>query len=146
MAAEALADHADEKLPLETGGTLLGYWSDGDEVLIQDVTGPGPNAVHERHRFVPDHEWQRETIAERYDASGRITTYLGDWHTHPAGGCTPSERDVRTARAIRQEPAARAPRPMMLILGGGTDGWRHVLYELQGRRLRAVDLRQLAQR
>lgn len=119
--------------PLETGGMLLGYRV-GDEVVVQAITGPGPDAKHHRARFEPDAAWQQQELERVYAESGRITTYLGDWHTHPAGVPVPSRRDRKTARKVAREKSARAPRPLTAILGGemrSAAGLR--LYEYRGR-------------
>jgi integrative and conjugative element protein (TIGR02256 family) len=144
-AISELKREADERAPLETGGLLLGYWSSEfgrDEVLVQRITGPGPEAHHERACFYPDAAWQHRELADVYAASGRITTYLGDWHTHPGGRATPSGRDRKTARAIATSSAARAAQPLMLILGGGTEttSWTASMYNWHRGRLREVSV------
>lgn len=118
LALRSLGEHAAERPRLETGGLLLG-WEAGGETVICDVLGPGPGALHQPRRFVGDHEWQTQQLAHHYETSGRLVTYLGDWHTHPGGGTALSRRDRRTLRAIGRHPAARAPRALMLVLAGG---------------------------
>lgn len=150
-ALEQLAHEAYQHEPLETGGLLLGYWSAAaseQEILIQAVIGPGPQAHHERSRFEPDAAWQRKQLADVYVASGRITTYLGDWHTHPGDAPSPSRRDRKTARAIANAGDARAPRPLMLILGGGNEasGWTPCLHLFERGRLHEVAMRRLRER
>src|SRR5690606_23819364 len=103
--------------PLETGGILIGYWGAADEALITAVVGPGPNAVHAEDSFVPDHAYHELQVAELYDISGRTEVYLGDWHSHPGSSAYLSYRDRKTLRRIAAEPEARAPRPLMAILG-----------------------------
>jgi integrative and conjugative element protein (TIGR02256 family) len=113
----------------ETGGLLLGYWS-GDVVIIADVIGPGPDAIRSRTTFSPDHRWQTVQLAERYEASGRCHTYVGDWHTHPGGTGQLSRRDRRTLASIARHPASRAPKPLFAVLaphhGGDISVWCHV--------------------
>jgi integrative and conjugative element protein (TIGR02256 family) len=154
-ALRELSREAAQRTPLETGGLLLGYWSsgpNGEEVLVEDIIGPGPEAQHERRRFTPDAHWQCQQLATAYASSGRITTYLGDWHSHPGGSPTPSRRDRKTARAIAKSPAARAPRPLMLILGEGNDAagraqrWAARLFVWDGGRLHRAPLRKLRER
>lgn len=119
---------ASEKAPSETGGVLLGYWrSDKRTGVITDVVGPGPAAVHGRDFFEPDAKYQSAEIARIYELSGRITTYLGDWHTHPGGSTGLSAQDRRTLRTIAASPAARAPTPLMGILAG-KEHWRMCLW------------------
>lgn len=106
--------------PLETGGVLMGYWVPPPhprrEAVVTDAIGPGPRAVHAATRFEPDDAWQERRVAEAYRASGRLHTYLGDWHTHPNGAPRPSPLDRATARRIATAPAARAPEPLMVII------------------------------
>lgn len=137
---------AQVRSPMETGGMLLGYVSPGrgtDQIVIDEIVGPGPRAIHERRRFEPDGAWQEARLADRYEASGRITTYLGDWHTHPDGAPTPSRRDRRTVRAIARSRAARAPRPLMFIMAFDLDhtagaGWYGAMYRWGSGRLERV--------
>jgi len=126
--------------PEETGGVLLGYTDRTDAMRIQ-VThqiGPGPRAVHRRHFFNPDSEWQAREIAAAYVGSGRVSTYLGDWHSHPEGSRRPSRLDRSTARRIARCEQARAPHPVMLILHGEAGGWRLAAYRRGRWRLRAA--------
>lgn len=119
-----MVHEANAKAPLETGGVLLGV-SDGANIWIDAVIGPGPGAVHRRMSFSPDAGFQEQQITEFYEASGRRATYLGDWHTHPGTAPYLSWRDRRTLRAISRTPSARQPTPLMLVFGYG-DPWRVV--------------------
>jgi integrative and conjugative element protein (TIGR02256 family) len=100
---------ADAKHPLETGGVLLGYEGETEEkgsgaevsaLVVTATVGPGPGAIHERHRFVPDHEFHRAAVARFYESSGRICRYLGDWHTHPGAAAYMSSADAHTLERI----------------------------------------------
>lgn len=127
---------------------LLGYVappSDPEQLMIEHALGPGPEAVHERHRFVPDGAWQQQRLGAAYEVSGRITTYLGDWHSHPAGHAIPSRRDHRTARAVARTGSARNRRPLTVIVAPSTVGkedgdWNAVAYRFDGKRLVLVTL------
>jgi integrative and conjugative element protein (TIGR02256 family) len=111
---------------LETGGILMGYWTDEFMIVATHCIGPGPNATHERHRFSPDHEWHVDEVARHYAASGRVETYLGDWHTHPDESCAGLSRLDRAAmRRIAASPDARAPAPLMMVLIGAPEDWRY---------------------
>src|SRR6266849_1420647 len=117
-----LHDEAQRAFPNETGGVLMGYWiDDASQVVITDVVGPGPRAIHYTKSFVPDHDFQEERIARIYEESDRIWTYLGDWHTHPHGSSSLSRRDRQTLRAIAMHSEARCPLPLMAILAGGRE-------------------------
>jgi integrative and conjugative element protein (TIGR02256 family) len=140
---EQMLGEAAASAPLETGGMLLGYIAPNDqldEVMVETILGPGPNANHRTTRFEPDSEWQERELARRYLASGRITTYLGDWHSRPDGIPVPSTVDRRTARTIARTRDARMPHPFMLILGPepDTDGWGFNVYRWRNRQLYLV--------
>lgn len=120
---DIMVGEAERMFPDETGGVLLGYWSEaGDEVVITDVVGPGPAAVHTAQTFHPDATYQEHEIARIYAASDRHITYLGDWHTHPRAGAYLSRRDRQTLQRIAKHAEARAPIPLMAVLAGG-DPW-----------------------
>jgi integrative and conjugative element protein (TIGR02256 family) len=97
-------------------GYRTGDYADAD-LVVTDAISAGPRAVRGRVRFAADGEWQQRRLEDLYEASGRITTFLGDWHTHPRGGVRPSQADRRTFRAVAKESDARTKFPLMLILG-----------------------------
>lgn len=120
-----MVTEAEGAAPHETGGMLLGYIVDeaGEpQAVIEMVIGPGPRAKHERTRFIPDGRWQQAELEEIYSSPGP-TTYVGDWHTHPGGGPSPSHRDARTASSIARRRRARCPHPLMAILTDDKGAW-----------------------
>jgi integrative and conjugative element protein (TIGR02256 family) len=113
---------AERAFPNETGGVLIGYWVKFyEEAVITHVTGPGPKAVHCPRSFFPDSEYQETEITNHYHTSGRLHTYLGDWHTHPKAAAYLSGTDKKTMRRIASHSEARAPIPLMAVLGEGPD-------------------------
>ena len=122
LAAELIHAEAQNKFPLETGGILMGYWAEAD-VVITHAVGPGPNATHGKISFIPDAQYQEGEVARIYEESGRLSTYLGDWHTHPRGSTRMSRRDRRTLRRIASSTEARCPKPLMALCAGGKKKW-----------------------
>ena len=133
---ERVIAEADRHYPQETGGVLLGYWdAGGREAVITNLIGPGPEAVHKRHGFIPDYAYQEARIAEHYEASGRLHTYLGDWHTHPdTAQAGLSWRDRQTLRRIASAPDARSPVPLMGVLSGRPENWMATIWKAGLRR------------
>jgi integrative and conjugative element protein (TIGR02256 family) len=124
---DAMRSEAERTYPRETGGVLLGY-SDAanNDSVVRALVGPGQRAQHGRWSFVPDHEYHEREVARLYAVSGRIWTYLGDWHSHPAGPLSLSLTDRLTMGRIARSAAARASHPIMTIISGtpeskGTD-------------------------
>jgi integrative and conjugative element protein (TIGR02256 family) len=112
---------ADRRFPLETGGVLTGYVRD-HQYVIERVIGPGPIAVHHACRFEPDHAWQCREIDRVFDETRGICTYLGDWHTHPAGGSQMSSLDRKTLAGIAASFDG-ALRPIMVVGGRNASAW-----------------------
>lgn len=129
MAADA-AEHA----PDESGGMLIGYWSENGDAVITNVVAGGPGATRRPNSFVPDGRWQQERLEEIYNRSGRLHTYIGDWHSHPAGALRPSRRDRATARKIAGASEARAPQPLTLITVKDEHAWRWRVFRYRSRR------------
>lgn len=122
--AREMAQEAERLFPLETGGVLLGYWVNSDEeVIITHATRPGPEAIHRPKSFIPDDEYQQAEIARTYEESGRLHTYLSDWHTHPNGSAILSCKDRRTLRKIAKCKDARVTIPIMALLANGEPEW-----------------------
>jgi integrative and conjugative element protein (TIGR02256 family) len=148
---EVMIDEACRASPNETGGILLGYWdTSGDQVVITEVTQPGPRAHHDIAGFVPDDDFQEREIERVYAESGRRHVYLGDWHTHPNGTGLLSWKDKKTLRAIASYAPARAITPLMAVLAGGPS-WKLHLWTFLSRdskrlkffsRITALHLRQ----
>ena len=117
---EAMVAAAHAAAPDETGGVLMGYDA-GGAVVVTRVIGAGPAAEHDPARFTPDARFHRAEIASHYERSRRLDTYLGDWHTHPLGGTGLSRTDESTMRRIARSKDARCPRPLMVVVAGGSD-------------------------
>ncbi len=110
--------YARELSPLENGGFLLG-WRSGEDRIVVDLRGPGPRALHGRHRFIPDHAWQVSEINRAFEASRGDLDYLGDWHSHPDGIAEMSELDSATLLQI----ARRVSAPLMVIVAVRETEW-----------------------
>lgn len=148
-----MEEEANRCAPNETGGILLGYRTDDHQAIVAThLVGPGPLAIHERERFVPDYDYQEAWIAKLYSESGRQLRYLGDWHTHPGGGNSMSGTDRKTLKRIACCRQARSSQPIMAILTKGP-AWeisvwcgslRRSLLGLRKMVLRAVQIRLFA--
>jgi integrative and conjugative element protein (TIGR02256 family) len=140
LAKEVIAESV-RHAPVETGGVMLGRRTGrGRRIAITQLVDAGPGALRERHRFQPDGRWQKDEIARRYNDSGRTLEYLGDWHSHPAGG-GPSALDSATASLIARTPNARCPKPVFLIVTRVNDGWKLCAYRWTTRRFVRIPVR-----
>lgn len=129
---ETLISEADRRYPLETGGALVGYWSDAETVVVTESLGPGPASDHDRYSYRHDHDWEASQIALHYERSGRSEVYIGDWHTHPdASSGDLSGTDRRSIRRVIKSREARLPRPLMTVLFGRPGNWRLAVWEAE---------------
>jgi integrative and conjugative element protein (TIGR02256 family) len=99
----------------ETGGPLYGYWTEADELVITRAGIAGPNSRRSPFGFQADRGFEWDDIERTVRDSNGAITYVGDWHSHPMGGCRPSSRDERTAVTIIDTPDARTPEPLVWI-------------------------------
>lgn len=119
----ACAGDADLHYPNESGGAFLGYESEGVLVVTRMVTG-GDEAFRGPTAYAPDVRWQNSRISEYYQASGRMDTYLGDWHSHPnTDYAYLSGDDCAVLKKIIKSKEARAPQPIMCVLTGARNAW-----------------------
>lgn len=120
---DRIVQEAERKAPLETGGLLIGYRSADDiHLVVMDMIGPGPKAKHRKWTYKPDYGFHREEVKKVYDETGGMHTYLGDWHSHPTDSAYLSLLDKRALRNIACFPDNFIDRPIMLVLGRGSNG------------------------
>jgi hypothetical protein len=83
----------------ETGGDLWGWYTRAGRPLIQLITGPGPNAVHESAHYAQDLTFFRNLqrqLSERFGCQ-----WLGTWHCHHHLGLRePSQGDVQQVMGV----------------------------------------------
>lgn len=115
----AMLEMAASAKPRETGGTLVGHYSEDHRVAF--VTGALEaqiGARKERARFYRPPDDVDGQLARIYEESGGLTHYLGEWHTHPDAAPTPSSTDLSTLRGLARSRSVATDTPFMIILGG----------------------------
>jgi len=136
--ANLLVEMGNECAPKETGGLLFGYIGDNGDPVITEASIAGPNAVGEPRGFTPDYEHDAEKVNEIYRMSDGMISYLGDWHSHPAGGVRTSRRDYKTLLNMERAHRPFGHSPIMLILGHTVRGkWECAVHQLEERSLLA---------
>jgi integrative and conjugative element protein (TIGR02256 family) len=87
----------------ETGGILLGRGPDDNGVItVEEAGDPGPAAERRPDFFLRDLDHARELAAAAWD--DREAVWVGEWHTHPTGPPTPSNRDLVTYAGLLSDP------------------------------------------
>ncbi|MEZ6104470.1 MAG: ThiF family adenylyltransferase [Pirellulaceae bacterium] len=99
----------------ETGGILIGR-IEGNRAIIEQATGPGPNAVKTSTRFERDIKFAQ---AELNSAASRSnpSIYLGEWHSHLVASPEPSPRDVLSMQEIAESGNYATDCPVMVVCG-----------------------------
>ena len=76
----------------EAGGQLFARF-DGNEIIVEDCTGPRRSDRRTRNAFRPDRRAERQEIEERFEQG---LHFIGDWHTHPEDYPQPSSLDLHS--------------------------------------------------
>lgn len=106
---------------IETGGLLLGQVDDACRCIwVDDVSGPPPDSLLSAVHFDHGIEGVEELIAYHRARTGRLTTFVGMWHSHPYGAAEPSRTD-KAAMAALVTPVADGPRRALIVIVGGDD-------------------------
>lgn len=110
---------------VETGGVLLGRIDDACRIIWVDVaTGPPPDSLLSPLHFDRGLSGISAIVESHKARSGKETTYLGEWHTHPYGAAAPSATDnAGMAELIAKAPGAPR-RALLLILAGDFNDWQ----------------------
>ena len=124
--------------PNETGGILAGK-VEGDCVLIQHATGPGPTANHELTRFKRDGDYSQEVLDVLVQDSGGEIDYIGEWHSHPIKS-RPSPLDIKSMSWIATNEKYAIKEPIMLLcVGAGVNRWEIRCFTLFKTKLRLLN-------
>ena len=123
------------KYPNETGGMLVGRLN-GNCVLIEHATRPGPKAQRSPHRFKRDGDYSQEVLDNIVAESKGEYDYIGEWHSHPAKS-GPSAQDVAAMRWIASNNRYAIDRPILVLCTSkSVDTWQLSFYLFDGQRLR----------
>jgi integrative and conjugative element protein (TIGR02256 family) len=102
----------------EAGGILIGSYR-GPHIEITECSEPLRRDRRARLRFDRDDPGHQNLAKERWKESGRILTFVGEWHTHPESFPTPSSIDLNTWRAVTRKKATGST----VFLIRGYNGW-----------------------
>lgn len=104
---------------LETGGILIGRYSDDLAVAIVREATPAPrDSRRGRSWFVRGVSGLRDMLGKRWRARDR-THYIGEWHFHPVAAIEPSADDFEQMLQISRDNGYHCKEPLLLILGTG---------------------------
>jgi len=112
-ADQFIRHESEQRVPYETGGILLGRFTDTCAEVAHAV-GPGPHARHTKNGFTRDGAYTQDELDAMFVRSGGQFDYLGEWHSHPLP-YGPSCQDRESLTWISTNPAYSQPHPLLLI-------------------------------
>ncbi len=114
---------------VETGGLLFGERNDLLKICwVDEIAGPPPDSSFSRSGFVCGVQGTAELATERAERTAHLVTFLGMWHTHPAGLPLPSSTDIHGIEQLVAATRTRRGKSLMLIIGGGNGQHANAAY------------------
>lgn len=112
----ALDRYCCDACSVETGGILIGRYSDDLAVaIVREATPPPTDSKRGRSWFVRGVSGLRQMLGNRWQAKER-TFYVGEWHFHPANHVEPSANDFAQMIEIGRAREYDCKEPLLLIL------------------------------
>lgn len=100
----------------ETGGVLVGYYSDElDQAIVTQVSTKPDDSKSSGFTFVRGIEGLLNFFKNLWPYR---RYYLGEWHFHPFAEPDPSGDDFEAIKEIKANPSYDCKIPLLLILGG----------------------------
>jgi len=104
----------------ETGGILIGYYSNNNQTAIVCEATPPPNDSQKgRNWFWRGVTGLRSLLLDRWNEN-RKTYYIGEWHYHPAQVIEPSTTDLKQMIGISKSTRYYCSEPILIIIGRGS--------------------------
>lgn len=111
----------------ETGGILLGYYSDDSSTaIITEATIPPRDSSCGYNWFQRGIAGLKSLLIHRWKNSSRRIFYIGEWHFHPAQMVIPSSEDYKQMQEISNSENYQCKEPIMLIIGNRINSTRHI--------------------
>lgn len=113
------------RLPVETGGVLIGTFDTQRRIVYIIDALPAPSDSEERRdSFVRGCAALRERIVEIEAITANQVIYAGEWHSHPRGyACQPSRKDFKLFKYLAEQRLADGLPPLMLIVSDDASSW-----------------------
>lgn len=105
----------------ETGGIFIGCYR-GPHIELTDFTTQGLNDISGNLSFHKRDKSHQSAASKAWRESRGTHTWLGEWHTHPSGGPSPSGTDLNSWRRLTDHSAS----PMVFAVVSPA-GWKAFL-------------------
>lgn len=114
-----------EKLPVETGGTLIGSYDMQRKIIyLVDALPPPADSLEARTSFIRGSYGLRSLVDEIKQITMGNLQNIGEWHSHPPGYSTnPSKDDKKLLRSLGDNLEQDGKPALMLIVGETDIRW-----------------------
>jgi integrative and conjugative element protein (TIGR02256 family) len=114
--SNALFKELEANKPNETGGLLIGKIDALRKIIyITRFTKAPSDSVKKPYYFIRGTKNVPEEIGKIRHKTGGLIDYVGEWHTHPAGGNKPSSTDFTAVNELRNI-LDKIPYPTFIII------------------------------
>lgn len=104
---------------LETGGVLLGYYTENcKQAIITRIIDAPKDSFRSKYLFVRGIK-DLISILDRMWLKNNY--YLGEWHYHPLSASKPSSDDIDQMTGFANTEKLHCPEPILLIIGGNPE-------------------------
>lgn len=102
---------------VETGGILVGYYTQDESMaIVTEALPPPKDSARSLSWFYRGVAGLRGLLAKRWNGDRR-TYYIGEWHYHPASIVEPSGEDLKQMGGISADSRYQCREPIMIIVG-----------------------------
>lgn len=117
-----------EKLPLETGGILLGSYDMQRKIIyVVDAQPAPPDSIERKTHFIRGNVGLKQIIEKTEKETLGNIQYIGEWHSHPPGySVNPSIDDKRLLTFLATEQQKDGNPALIMIIGNDEISW-HIL-------------------
>ncbi len=113
----------DESNPYETGGIIIGRYSDdGLTAFISEITNSPDDSIKKMTSFKRGINGLKKKLDTLWKDD---LYYLGEWHYHPNSSSTPSEYDIKQMISLSKNKRLNCPEPILIIIGGNKSNWTY---------------------
>jgi len=104
-------------IPNETGGIIVGYYTDSHNfAIVTGISSPPPDSRNGKFWFQRGISGLQSWLERLWSTKNHY--YLGEWHFHPFAKTNPSLTDINQLAEISFSKPYRCPEPILLIVGG----------------------------
>lgn len=101
---------------LETGGTLIGYYSDElDTAIVTQISHEPKDSIKSHFGFIRGTQGLAGLLKSLWKSR---RYYLGEWHFHPFASPNPSKNDMQALEEVATNDKYDCSAPLLLIFGG----------------------------